>query len=77
MIGAFYQPQCVLIDTDTLNTLPDRELASGLAEVIKYGLIRDADFFEWQEKNLPALLARLVYYDHHHRLPLLFTSKNM
>ncbi|XP_027179641.1 3-dehydroquinate synthase, chloroplastic [Coffea eugenioides] len=58
MIGAFYQPQCVLIDTDTLNTLPDRELASGLAEVIKYGLIRDADFFEWQEKNLPALLAR-------------------
>ncbi|TKY45945.1 3-dehydroquinate synthase [Spatholobus suberectus] len=50
LIGAFYQPQCVLIDTDTLNTLPDRELASGLAEVIKYGLIRDAEFFEWQEK---------------------------
>ncbi|KAA3477500.1 3-dehydroquinate synthase, chloroplastic [Gossypium australe] len=43
LIGAFYQPQCVLIDTDTLNTLPDRELASGLAEVIKYGLIRDAE----------------------------------
>ncbi|KAL7116993.1 hypothetical protein ACP275_03G042800 [Erythranthe tilingii] len=58
MIGAFYQPQCVLIDTDTLNTLPDRELASGLAEVIKYGLIRDAQFFEWQEKNMHALLAR-------------------
>lgn len=58
MIGAFYQPQCVLIDTDTLNTLPDRELASGLAEVIKYGLIRDADFFEWQEKNIAALLTR-------------------
>ncbi|EYU25466.1 hypothetical protein ABFS82_03G039800 [Erythranthe guttata] len=58
MIGAFYQPQCVLIDTDTLNTLPDRELASGLAEVIKYGLIRDAKFFEWQEKNMHALLAR-------------------
>ncbi|CAH9080605.1 unnamed protein product [Cuscuta europaea] len=58
MIGAFYQPQCVLIDTDTLNTLPDRELASGLAEVIKYGLIRDATFFEWQEQNMPALLAR-------------------
>ncbi|CAA0829828.1 3-dehydroquinate synthase- chloroplastic [Striga hermonthica] len=58
LIGAFYQPQCVLIDTDTLNTLPDRELASGLAEVIKYGLIRDADFFEWQEKNMHALLAR-------------------
>lgn len=58
MIGAFYQPQCVLIDTDTLNTLPDRELASGLAEVIKYGLIRDAEFFEWQEKNMDALIAR-------------------
>ncbi|KAL2241151.1 UNVERIFIED_CONTAM: 3-dehydroquinate synthase, chloroplastic [Sesamum indicum] len=58
LIGAFYQPQCVLIDTDTLNTLPDRELASGLAEVIKYGLIRDAEFFEWQEKNMHALLAR-------------------
>ncbi|OAY57572.1 3-dehydroquinate synthase, chloroplastic [Manihot esculenta] len=58
LIGAFYQPQCVLIDTDTLNTLPDRELASGLAEVIKYGLIRDAGFFEWQEKNMPKLMAR-------------------
>ncbi|GJM99387.1 hypothetical protein PR202_ga16480 [Eleusine coracana subsp. coracana] len=58
MIGAFYQPQCVLIDTDTLNTLPDRELASGVAEVVKYGLIRDAPFFEWQEKNMSALLAR-------------------
>ncbi|CAH8353549.1 unnamed protein product [Eruca vesicaria subsp. sativa] len=58
MIGAFYQPQCVLVDTDTLNTLPDREMASGLAEVVKYGLIRDADFFEWQEKNIEALLAR-------------------
>ncbi|KAJ9172645.1 hypothetical protein P3X46_015859 [Hevea brasiliensis] len=58
LIGAFYQPQCVLIDTDTLNTLPDRELASGLAEVIKYGLIRDAKFFEWQEKNMPKLMAR-------------------
>ncbi|KAF4377639.1 hypothetical protein G4B88_006919 [Cannabis sativa] len=58
LIGAFYQPQCVLIDTDTLNTLPERELASGLAEVIKYGLIRDAEFFEWQEKNMKALLAR-------------------
>lgn len=58
LIGAFYQPQCVLVDTDTLNTLPDRELASGFAEVIKYGLIRDAEFFEWQEKNMPALMAR-------------------
>ncbi|MBA0771917.1 hypothetical protein Gotri_007374, partial [Gossypium trilobum] len=60
LIGAFYQPQCVLIDTDTLNTLPDRELASGLAEVIKYGLIRDAEFFEWQEKNMEKLMASLV-----------------
>ncbi|CAL9774088.1 unnamed protein product [Musa acuminata subsp. burmannicoides] len=58
LIGAFYQPQCVLIDTDTLNTLPDRELASGIAEVVKYGLIRDAEFFEWQEKNMQSLLAR-------------------
>lgn len=58
LIGAFYQPQCVLVDTDTLNSLPDRELASGLAEVIKYGLIRDAPFFEWQEKNMASLLAR-------------------
>jgi len=40
MIGAFYQPQCVIIDTDTLSTLPDRELASGIAEIVKYGLIR-------------------------------------
>lgn len=58
LIGAFYQPQCVLVDINTLNTLPDRELASGLAEVIKYGLIRDGEFFEWQEKNMPALIAR-------------------
>lgn len=58
LIGAFYQPQCVLVDTDTLNTLPDRELASGLAEVIKYGLIRDAEFFEWQEQNIHKLMAR-------------------
>ncbi|KAK8717616.1 hypothetical protein V6N13_044877 [Hibiscus sabdariffa] len=58
LIGAFYQPQCVLVDTDTLDTLPDRELASGLAEVIKYGLIRDAEFFEWQEENMEKLMAR-------------------
>eukprot|EP00270_Netrium_digitus_P002696 TRINITY_DN1306_c0_g1_i5.p1 TRINITY_DN1306_c0_g1~~TRINITY_DN1306_c0_g1_i5.p1 ORF type:complete len:469 (-),score=107.01 TRINITY_DN1306_c0_g1_i5:176-1561(-) len=58
MIGAFYQPQSVLIDIDTLSTLPDRELASGLAEVVKYGLVRDAPFFEWQEQNMEALLAR-------------------
>lgn len=52
MIGAFHQPQCVFIDTQTLSTLPDRELHSGVAEVIKYGLIRDAPFFEWLEQNI-------------------------
>eukprot|EP00986_Skeletonema_menzelii_P005549 scaffold2050_cov121-Skeletonema_menzelii.AAC.1 len=58
MIGAFHQPQCVFIDTNTLNTLPDRELKSGLSEVVKYGLIRDAPFFEWQEQNMDKLLER-------------------
>jgi len=58
MIGAFYQPKLVLADTATLNTLPDRELSSGLAEVIKYGLIRDLAFFEWLEQNMQKLLAR-------------------
>ncbi len=58
MIGAFYQPQVVLADTDTLNTLPDRELSAGLAEVIKYGLISDLPFFEWLEANIELLLAR-------------------
>jgi len=58
MVGSFHQPQCVFIDTNTLSTLPDRELQSGVAEVIKYGLIRDADFFDWQEKNMASLLAR-------------------
>ena len=58
MIGAFYQPKCVLIDTETLSTLPDREYASGMAEVVKYGLIRDADFFEWLEKHVDALMRR-------------------
>ena len=58
MIGAFYQPQLVLADTDTLNTLPDKELSAGLAEVIKYGLIRDLPFLEWLEQNMDKLLAR-------------------
>lgn len=58
MIGAFYQPRCVIIDTDTLNTLPDRELSAGLAEVIKYGLIGDREFLDWLEANLDRLLAR-------------------
>ena len=57
MIGAFYQPASVVIDTDCLRTLPPRELASGLAEVIKYGIILDGDFFSWLEQNLDALLA--------------------
>eukprot|EP00977_Amphora_coffeiformis_P001900 scaffold362_cov176-Amphora_coffeaeformis.AAC.26 len=58
MIGAFHQPQCVFIDTNTLSTLPDRELQSGVSEIVKYGLIRDAEFFEWQESQMEAVLAR-------------------
>ncbi|MBI1194249.1 MAG: 3-dehydroquinate synthase [Gammaproteobacteria bacterium] len=58
MIGAFYQPQCVIADTEVLNTLDDRQLSAGLAEVIKYGLIRDAGFFGWLEHNMSALLNR-------------------
>jgi 3-dehydroquinate synthase len=58
MIGAFHQPNCVLIDTDTLDTLDDRQLAAGLAEVIKYGLIRDDVFFTWLEQNMTALKHR-------------------
>ncbi|WP_261642496.1 3-dehydroquinate synthase [Erwinia mallotivora] len=57
MIGAFYQPASVVIDINCLNTLPRRELASGLAEVIKYGIILDGEFFHWLENNLDALLA--------------------
>jgi len=56
LIGAFHQPKIVLIDTDTLTTLPDRELRAGLAEVIKHGAIADHEFFAWLEKNMPALL---------------------
>ena len=58
MIGAFWQPAAVVIDTDTLGTLPDREYRSGLAEVIKYGAIRDVAFFGWLEQHADALLAR-------------------
>ena len=58
MIGAFHQPGCVLIDTDTLDTLDQRQFAAGLAEVIKYGLIRDAGFFTWLEQNIERLAAR-------------------
>ena len=56
MIGAFYQPQLVLCDLDTLETLPARELAAGLAEVIKYGPISDMEFLDWLESNMDALL---------------------
>jgi 3-dehydroquinate synthase len=58
MIGAFYQPRAVIADTDTLDTLPDRELSAGIAEIIKYGLICNADFFAWLEQNMQALLDR-------------------
>jgi 3-dehydroquinate synthase len=58
MIGAFYQPRIVLIDPDCLRTLPRREFASGLAEVVKYGAIRDVAFFAWLESEMPRLRAR-------------------
>ncbi|MFT0211410.1 3-dehydroquinate synthase [Pseudomonas sp. F1_0610] len=57
MIGAFYQPQAVVIDSTTLNTLPQREISAGLAEVIKYGLICDYSFLEWLEQHIEDLLA--------------------
>lgn len=58
MIGAFHQPQCVIADTGTLKTLPERELSAGLAEVIKYGLICDPAFYQWIKENIAALMAR-------------------
>ncbi len=58
MIGAFYQPRAVLIDTNTLQTLPARELSAGLAEVLKYGLICDEPFYRWLQEQMPRLLAR-------------------
>jgi 3-dehydroquinate synthase len=58
MIGVFWQPRSVLIDTDCLGTLADRELGAGLAEVIKYGAIRDLAFFEWLERSMDRLVAR-------------------
>ena len=68
MIGAFHQPQCVLIDTQTLQTLPARELSAGLAEVIKYGLIAQPQFFAWLEENIsklqslePDVLSKAIY----------------
>ena len=58
MIGAFHQPRCVVIDTDTLRTLPSREYAAGLAEVIKYGVVLDQAFFIWLETNIDQLNQR-------------------
>ena len=58
MIGAFYQPSAVVIDTATLTTLPRRQYLAGMAEVLKYGVIYDADFFDWLNDNLAGLLAR-------------------
>ena len=60
MIGAFYQPQCVFVDIDSLNSLPEREYNSGIAEVIKYGLIRDAKFFDWIEQNADKLQKKAI-----------------
>jgi 3-dehydroquinate synthase len=69
MIGAFHQPRMVLADTNTLNTLDDRQLSAGIAEIIKYGLIEDREFFEWLEANMTHLLERdteaLVYAIEH------------
>jgi len=65
MIGAFYQPRCVIADIAVLNTLDDRQLSAGIAEIIKYGLIRDEAFLRWLEGNMDALIGRdmnaLVY----------------
>jgi len=65
LIGAFHQPRCVLTDTDTLRTLPDRELSAGLAEVIKYGLIVDPELFVWLEHHAADLLRRDPATLHH------------
>ncbi|MTW22368.1 3-dehydroquinate synthase [Allochromatium palmeri] len=58
MIGAFHQPRAVIADTDTLGTLPQRELSAGLAEVLKYGFIRDAEFLDWLECHITGLMSR-------------------
>lgn len=56
LVGTFYQPRMVIVDTDTLNSLPEREIRAGFAEIIKYGLINDAAFFSWLEENGASLL---------------------
>ncbi|MGK0271015.1 MAG: 3-dehydroquinate synthase [Cocleimonas sp.] len=58
MIGAFHQPQCVIIDTETLNTLDDRQLSAGIAEIIKYGYINDLTFIDWLDENMDKLMKR-------------------
>ena len=58
LVGSFWQPRGVIADVDTLATLPDREFKSGLAEVVKYGMILDPDFFDWLEANTGAILGR-------------------
>ena len=58
LVGAFHQPLCVISDSDTLDTLAERELSAGLAEVVKYGLIADAQFFKWLEEHADALVNR-------------------
>ena len=58
MIGTFHHPKCVIADTNTLDTLDDRQLSSGLAEIIKYGLIKDSKYISWLEQNIPALRAK-------------------
>jgi 3-dehydroquinate synthase len=65
LIGAFHQPECVLIDTDCLKTLPEREFSAGLAEVVKYGLIADEDLFVWLEQHAEDLLRRDPATLHH------------
>ena len=71
MIGAFYQPRLVQIDVETLSTLPKRELASGISEIVKYGLIRDPELFAWLEQNMDKLLDRdtAVRWGHPQKLP--------
>ena len=60
MVGAFYQPNAVIIDIDSLTSLPDREFAAGIAEVVKYGILGDAEFFDWLEQNVDAINAKNV-----------------
>ena len=65
LIGTFYQPRVVIADTNTLTTLPDRELGAGYAETVKYGLLGDAEFFDWLEKNGTRVIARDIVATQH------------